>query len=445
MGLGPAKSHGEAPCGPSAGNPAEGHEGRSAGDDVEGACDNVAGCSRDRQRESTPPAAAMKCRSRLQCCGDTDLEEDYYAPTGFRLSVQRTVDGVRRVMQQIADNERLVRGFGTVMLYCPYVFFAASALWWYATNVSTVLAVIPTLLAAVSLGCFHVVSHANPGIIPKQADTYEAFDAIRMKRKYSHAAPCIELAIAGKFLRVKYCHTCNLYRPPRTVHCSVCDVCVHRFDHHCKWLGNCVGGNNYRPFYGFLVVTTVEAVLLLALSIARLVLVSHSTKEARSLAESSVLLGYIMLSGWFVAGLTVYHTYLVWVNKTTNEHLKALYVDYNPWDRGVVRNFLETVFAHTKTRLLRATATVAAPMYDPGRSVPRHLNAPYVVVRGQANDRRQAFDSGTSDRWEASHGPEGGVEDFGSAPEVGYETRAACAAAIEGDPPQQKWGEEFLV
>lgn len=49
------------------------------------------------------------------------------------------------------------------------------------------------------------------------------------------------------------CIHCKLPRPLRAHHCSACERCILRMDHHCPWLNNCVGLYTHRHFYLFLV------------------------------------------------------------------------------------------------------------------------------------------------------------------------------------------------
>lgn len=46
------------------------------------------------------------------------------------------------------------------------------------------------------------------------------------------------------------------------MHCHTCGVCVRGFDHHCIWLGTCIGERNYLAFQVYV------AVLNIALPIA---------------------------------------------------------------------------------------------------------------------------------------------------------------------------------
>ena len=52
---------------------------------------------------------------------------------------------------------------------------------------------------------------------------------------------------------VLLCADCEVVRTDRSRHCSICNKCVERFDHHCPWINNCVGLDNHGVFMSFLV------------------------------------------------------------------------------------------------------------------------------------------------------------------------------------------------
>nr|XP_044617556.1 palmitoyltransferase ZDHHC19-like isoform X2 [Equus asinus] len=47
---------------------------------------------------------------------------------------------------------------------------------------------------------------------------------------------------------LQWCPKCCFLRPLRTYHITWCNICVEEFDHHCKWVNNCIGHSNFRVF-----------------------------------------------------------------------------------------------------------------------------------------------------------------------------------------------------
>ena len=70
-----------------------------------------------------------------------------------------------------------------------------------------------------------------------------------------------------------FCSRCRKYISSKgTVHCNFCDTCIEGYDHHCVWIGKCVGRKNKCIFmyifftmileYGLLIIVLIFHYLL---------------------------------------------------------------------------------------------------------------------------------------------------------------------------------------
>lgn len=59
---------------------------------------------------------------------------------------------------------------------------------------------------------------------------------------------------------IRLCLKCDIVKPDRSHHCLNCKSCVLTCDHHCPWVNNCIGYNNYKFFYCLIVYSMITSV-----------------------------------------------------------------------------------------------------------------------------------------------------------------------------------------
>lgn len=132
-------------------------------------------------------------------------------------------------------------------VYYTTVFVAVPRWLGLSTAAGVANAAAFTALTAACLATYAVAVRRDPGRVPPGfvPDVEDAESTVHeIKRK-------------GGDLR--YCQKCCHYKPPRAHHCRVCKRCVLKMDHHCIWINNCVGHENYKIFLVFVLYAVVAS------------------------------------------------------------------------------------------------------------------------------------------------------------------------------------------
>ncbi|NWW89247.1 ZDHC9 Palmitoyltransferase, partial [Rhynochetos jubatus] len=274
-----------------------------------------------------------------------------------------------------------------------------------AVQLSPAIPVFAAVLFLFAMATLLRTSFSDPGVIPRALPDEAAF--IEMEIEATNGAvpqgqrppPRIKnFQINNQIVKLKYCYTCKIFRPPRASHCSICDNCVERFDHHCPWVGNCVGKRNYRYFYLFILSLSLLTIYIFTFNIVYVALSeSGCGRRGAGLAEGGtrpltlltvleVLICFFTL--WSVVGLTGFHTFLVALNQTTNEDIKGSWTGknrvQNPYSHGnIVKNCCEVLCGPLPPSVLdRRGILQQEESLAPEESCPRGPSVPEPTAGG---------------------------------------------------------------
>mmetsp|Transcript_10107 Transcript_10107/g.22739 ORF Transcript_10107/g.22739 Transcript_10107/m.22739 type:complete len:357 (-) Transcript_10107:76-1146(-) len=251
-----------------------------------------------------------------------------------------------------------------LMILVPSILWQIYVGSFMADRYSVAIPFFTAIFQVIPMGFMLATALSDPGIMPRQKEYNEYFD-VRTK-SYRNKPPqrYHDLMLRGHPFKLKYCTTCNIYRPPRCTHCSVCENCVERFDHHCPWIGNCIGKRNYWLFFSFVTSTAVLNIFVLATSLLQLGVVTTEFKDDEALGGgeafakameqepiTTAIAAYCVAIVWFTVGLSLYHSYLVCMNQTTYEQIKGVYTSgSNPFNRGIVGNISDILCGKVRPR-----------------------------------------------------------------------------------------------
>ena len=95
----------------------------------------------------------------------------------------------------------------------------------------------------------------------------------------------------------EFCPQCLVKNKFRSKHCLICQICVDEFDHHCFWVGNCIGKDNYTLFFIFLIYILINTLFNIGVNIYYLI---NEMGSAEAETENTSFPGFYFGNDFFI-------------------------------------------------------------------------------------------------------------------------------------------------
>ncbi|RDD46738.1 putative palmitoyltransferase ZDHHC14 [Trichoplax sp. H2] len=128
----------------------------------------------------------------------------------------------------------LVSFTGSLIVVCCCLFIAFDGVY-LSHKLSIAVPIIGAILFLFTLTCLLRTTFTDPGIIPRATASEIAYlermfivDPTNGDGPTAYRPPprVKEITVNGVPVKLKYCYSCKIFRPPRASHCSFCDNCV---------------------------------------------------------------------------------------------------------------------------------------------------------------------------------------------------------------------------
>ena len=121
-------------------------------------------------------------------------------------------------------------------------------------------------------------------------------------------------------------------------------MAVH--DHHCPWVGACIGQRNHIYFVSYVWITLILALFILVLDIIMITknkdtfMVMDNENFKKLTIPQALCAAYGLIVAFLLIFLSGYHMSIVYSNETTQEDIREKYDTWggNPYDQSLKQN-----------------------------------------------------------------------------------------------------------